>query len=391
MLQTYRERFIRIYGPQEIPFLEMINPDAGLGFPDLPVDLESYKLSRSGSQRQRLLDSIMRDAISQRHLEHVLDPSTIDRLSEPDDLDQGNPNNWRYPDSIDTSVSILAKSPEDIDLGNYYLAECESRIGAGTAIGRFSDLLAPASFDARREVMNREQELNPNKLLADISAFPWKYSAAHFCNVPPVRPFQITLDSWVEPCQRKIDLWDLVVGVRKGRFFLKSLSKGAEVVVGLGHQVSATYLKAVARTLWLIANDAVMPLTQFDWGTASESAFLPRVRHARFILSPASWNVHLSKAEKDSFASRETFRKWLCEWRQQWMAPRYVHAFDSKNRMLIDLDDPWQADELRHAAIAGPSAVLKLYEAYCALDQTWVQGPGGHFTSQVVVPFVLSR
>jgi hypothetical protein len=70
--------------------------------------------------------------------------------------------------------------------------------------------------------------------------------------------------------------------------------------------------------------------------------------------------------------------------------PRYVYLSFGDNRLLLDLDDEAQADQLRvEIHRLAKDAQLLLQEALPAPEDAWVGGPGGHFITELMVPLVL--
>lgn len=60
------------------------------------------------------------------------------------------------------------------------------------------------------------------------------------------------------------------------------------------------------------------------------------------------------------------------------------------NRLLLDLDDPAQADQLRsELRRLGENAQLLLEEALPGPQHAWVGGPDGRFITELMVPLVL--
>ncbi len=87
-----------------------------------------------------------------------------------------------------------------------------------------------------------------------------------------------------------------MVGVRYGRFYVRSLRLGKQVRVGQGHMLNTLLAPNVCRFLTEIANDGQPALSPFDWGTLAAAPFLPRLNmkvgpSATVVIAPARWQL----------------------------------------------------------------------------------------------------
>jgi thiopeptide-type bacteriocin biosynthesis protein len=154
-----------------------------------------------------------------------------------------------------------------------------------------------------------------------------------------------------------------------------------EVEVAAGHMLSPAEAPAVCRFLAKVGRDGRAQLGGFSWGPAGGFPFLPRVQAGRVILSPASWRL-------DPAALPDDPRGGLERWREEWRVPRHVLLGGGDRRLLLDLDDPAQAGQLRDELGAGRP--VRLHEAVPGPDDAWLSGPGGRFLAELVVPLVLA-
>jgi thiopeptide-type bacteriocin biosynthesis protein len=118
-------------------------------------------------------------------------------------------------------------------------------------------------------------------------------------------------------------------------------------------------------------------------------------------LSPARWRITQALRDKELSASEDGFTERLARFRKSWNMPRHVYIAIGDNRLLLDLEAPDQAEELR-TELAGirESGAIVLHEALPAPQHAWVRGisddPGDpnraanwHYLSELVVPLVL--
>jgi hypothetical protein len=149
-LVSYRREFLDRYGEgREVPLLELLDEDIGLGPP--ATYQRPARIRESPPQppqqypaRDRTLLEIAATALRTEQREIVLDETTLRRLQIRD--------SWRdsAPDSLELYVSIAAPSQAAIDNGTYLVA-VGPRIGdrpAGRSFGRFCDILGDDSVQA---------------------------------------------------------------------------------------------------------------------------------------------------------------------------------------------------------------------------------------------------
>jgi lantibiotic biosynthesis protein len=89
-------------------------------------------------------------------------------------------------------------------------------------------------------------------------------------------------------------------------------------------------------------------------------------------------------------ATAEAFAAALPTWRRAWAVPQRVYLSMGDNRLLIDLDDPTQADQLRDELREMPDAgAVMLEEPLPDPASAWLPEPGGRYVTELVVPLVL--
>jgi thiopeptide-type bacteriocin biosynthesis protein len=383
-LAAYRQSFLAKYGHErDVPLLELLDPQAGLGPPawhagsvDIP---HARAMERAQTQRDLAMRALYRH---QRVVE--LDPATLARL------ETWTPTPATAPPSLDLYAFVAAESVAALDAGAFQII-VGPNIGAPTAgrnLGRFADLLAPEGAAALGRAAAAEAASAPDQTWAELVYVPYRPRLANVVIRPPVRRYEIPLGvSPGVPADRVIPLGELVVGVREGRFTLRWPRAQAEVIVTAGHMLNNMGGPVVCRFLSDVSRDGQVQLSGFDWGPAEGTPFLPRVQAGRVVLRPAQWSVDgrvLPPEEPEAFARA------LDEWRAGWDVPRHVALSRGDNRLLLDLNDPRQVDELR-TELRGlpPGNALPLLEVLPGLDQTWLPGPGGHYVTELVVSLVL--
>ncbi|MGI8855725.1 MAG: lantibiotic dehydratase [Thermomicrobiales bacterium] len=396
-LAVYRGEFIERYGTErEVPLLELLDEDVGLGPPPTyqhpprvgggpPVMSPQYVL------RERTLMELVAKALVERRREISLDEDTLARLTVVDSWSE------KAPASLDLYVSIAASSQQAIDRGEYSIV-IMPRVGiapAGCSFGRFHDILGDETANALSELVRIDECQRPDSLFAELVYLPTSGHAANVIIRPASRRHEITMavSPGIEQCAT-IPMDDLVVGIRGDRFYLRSVSRDAEVIVRSTHLLNYSGAPNVCRFLSEIAIDGLLHLHMFDWGAASRLPFLPRLTVGRVVLRPAEWHLPTTLAEpsrpQEELSHSLTWYQRVQDWRHDWDVPRYVYLAVEDNRLLLDLEHPLSVadlgEECRQQA-AGQGTVT-LQEVLPALEDAWAEGIGGNHQVEFVVPLV---
>jgi len=378
-ITAYRRRFVNHYGPDtEVPLLELLDRDFGLGPPD-ERDLARTLREPAAVRRQALLDLAL-SAVRDHRLVAELDDDWLARLSSC------SPMPDTAPASLDICVSVAAASAAAIDAGNFAVVVGPHPGGesAGCMLGRFGQLLGARAHEALEDVVCREERVD-GRLRVELVYLPQLPETANIAIRPAVGRHEIVagVTPGVRP-ERVIPLDELLVGVRHDRFYIRRSTSERDIVVSELHMLNPLQAPAAMRFLHDIGQDGRVVFSAFDWGPASEFGFLPRVQHGRVVLVPAQWRLDGLVPEP-----ARDFREALAAWRERWSVPRWVYLAEADNRLLIDLDNPTHVgllqDDLRDGA---ERRHLVLQEALPGPTDGWLPGPDGGHVAELVVPLI---
>jgi thiopeptide-type bacteriocin biosynthesis protein len=365
-----------------------LDPNFGLGAPSAyfhgaPAGGDPAK----AAIRQQTLYELAITALRERQLIVELDEKMLDLLAS------WTPSQSTAPQSLDLSIFVIASAAKDVDDGRFQIV-VGPNLGASAAgrnLGRFVDLLGHQAEAALHGIGRAEAAQSPDGLRAEIVYLPHRLRSANVAIRPHPRSYEIVLGTTPgrDP-DRVIPLDELVVGVRSGRFYVRWPARRAEVFGCAGHMLNNMQAPDVCRFLDDLRRDGQAQFGLFDWGSAAGLPVLPRVQVGRIVLSPARWRIDAQSRAELGSDSPAAFQTGLRAWRTRWQVPRYVYLSFGDNRLLLDLEDQAQADELRAEVrrLAGGGQMF-LQEALPAPEHAWVCGPGGHFITELVVTLIL--
>jgi thiopeptide-type bacteriocin biosynthesis protein len=374
-LRAYREHFEERYGPdREVPLLELLDPDFGLG---LPVGSPPPPRARAhdGSRDQMLLGLAV-DAVRGGHLVVDLNEDLLSRL------ETWTPALSRAPQSLEICISVLASSRAAIDAGNF-LVVVGPNLGsdsAGRSLGRFAHVLGTPAHEALRSIIT-ENAPAATPLQAELVYLPRQLRAANVAVRPALTHHEIVAGTSAGvPPDQVIPLDELVIGVRDRRFYVRWPALDADIAVSEMHMVNASQAPAAMRFLQDVERDGRVVFSRFDWGPAADLPFLPRVQSGRIVLATARWRL-------ETLAEVHRSCQDLRTWRTRWSVPRHVYLAEGDQRLLLDLEQPSHrdllSDELKQTSPRGQPVIE---EALPGPGDAWLPGPDGARIAELVVP-----
>ena len=387
-LESYRRQFEARYGAdREVPLLELLDPNAGLGLPSPFHGSAPGGDPRKLAIRQQTLYDLAVTALRERQLVVELDEEKLGQL------ETWTPSPATAPLSMDLSVFVVAASAANVDSGNFQVV-VGPNLGApaaGRNLGRFADLLGPEAEAALEELGRAESARQGGALWAELVYLPRQFRVANVAVRPHPRPYEIPLGTAPgRPPEQVIPVSELVVGVRNNRFYVRWPAKDMDVLACSGHMLSNMHAPDVCRFLDDVRRDGEAQFSSFDWGQAFALPVLPRVQAGRAVLCLAQWRIDSRDRNELAPQSRGAFKAALCTWRNRWQVPRHVYLSYGDNRLLLDLENEPQVEQLRaEIRKIAEGTQLRLQEALPAPEHAWVSGPGGYFITELMVPLVL--
>jgi class I lanthipeptide synthase len=388
-LTSYRRSFVAHYGQDaQIPLLELLDQGKGLG----PLG-HSHAGNLGGdpvraAERADALMTVALDALRDGRRVVELNGSTVAALQT------WQPSATSAPVSIELSAFVVARSAADVDAGDFRLV-VGPNLGApsaGRSLGRFADLLQPTADEMYRWLAAAEGAAAPHQVPVEVVYAPAGARLANVVIRPTTTEHEIVVDCQPGvPRDCVIPLEDLVVGVRDERLYVMSSSLGAEIRPTARHMLNTHNAPAVCQLLDEISRAGTALFTTFNWGPADDLPVLPRLQSGRVVLELARWQFkpRRSARREDRRADLRRFVDELAAFRARWAVPARVYVGTVDNRLLLDLDQESDVEQLHREAATGPGVPLRLYEAMPDLDDAWLPGPHGGYLSEIVVPLVL--
>jgi lantibiotic biosynthesis protein len=392
-LSRFREAFSERYGTREVPLVEALDEETGIGFERSNSPLAEASPLLAGlpfpAGHHQATTWTQRDSLLLEKLAHALTEGAGEIALETSDLEAlaSNQQHHPLPDAFYVIATVAAESDRAIAKGAFrvHLQFVDGPPGA-LMLGRFCHA-DQTLHEFVRAQLQAEEAIRPEQVFAEIVHLPDGRTGNVVCR-PVLREYEIPyLGRSGAPADRQIPVTDLLVSVRNNRIVLRSRRLGREVVPRLttAHDPDWRNL-GVYRFLCTLQQQDVVSELAWDWGALRDAPFLPRVVSGRLVLSRARWNV--TEAELRSLGQTRGVDQFAAVqmWRSRRRLPRYVVLVDRDQQLVIDLDNVLSIEALAHQFRGRRWAVL--VEMFPGPDELCASGPEGHFVHELVVPFV---
>jgi thiopeptide-type bacteriocin biosynthesis protein len=388
----FREAFSERYQTREIPLVEVLDEETGIGFErsHSPLAEASPLLAGLpfGGGDHETRQWIARDALLLGKLAQALAEGATEIALEASDLEALASQQHRpLPDAFCVVATVAAESDQAIAQGAFrvLLQYVDGPPGA-LPLGRFCHADETLHKFVRAH-LQAEEALRPERLFAEIVHLPDGRTGNILCR-PVLRDYEIPyLGRSGAPADRQIPVTDLMVSVRDNRIVLRSRRLEREVAPRLttAHDYDWRNL-GVYRFLCALQRQDVASELAWDWGPLRDAPFLPRVVSGRLVLSRARWNVTDAELRALGRTSGADQFATVQAWRAERRLPRYLALADRDKQLVIDLDNVLSVAALAHQLRGRRQAML--VEMFPGPDALCVTGPEGRFVHELVVPFV---
>ncbi|WP_144510537.1 lantibiotic dehydratase [Bacillus sp. FJAT-22090] len=344
-IQQYRNEFIEKYGIyREVPVLELLDEDQGLGAPATYTNPMSSKELSGGNnsifeRKQNYLLNKLIEAINLNEIEICLNEKDLKELEYEDAEKKVAPN------SMELYGNIIAKNQEDIDNGefNFVMGTNSGSDSAGKTFGRFLDIIDNPIIEESFSTNNHDDD----KVYAELVYLPTVGRSANVILTKNLCNYEVVIGTnSSKESKYTIPVSDIIVGSTLKRMYLKSKSLGKEIVITVNHMLNNRSAPNIYRFLSEISNDGIKQWSPFYWYSLEYSTFLPRIKVGKSIISPATWNInqqHISMYKGMKFTEwMQSFKKWS----DKWNMPRWVYQTIGDNRILLDLENTLHLEDL---------------------------------------------
>ena len=335
-LQSFIQRFYQRYEDREVPLLEALDTESGIGY------LENY----SGTIAPLIDDMVVphpgtvesrvpwgrRDSFLLRKLTEALAAGDEVIELQLDDF-AGSQRNW---DDLPPSLSVIFRLVDR----DRVLLEGVGGSSAVNLLGRFAHG-DPAVRKLVGDIVDAEDRTNPDVLFAEVVHLPESRTGNVLLH-PAFRAYEIPfLARPSVDADYRIPLQDLLVSVKNQRVVLRSKRLNKVIIPRLStahnFRMKALPVYEFLCDLQLHGKQNGMSFTWgiFDW----ECRRLPRVIYKNIVLNAAQWVFYKKDLADVKDKKGPELMAAIAAFRQRWKLPALLFLADGDNELLINLED----------------------------------------------------
>lgn len=387
LLKRFCEAFRDRYEEQEVPLVEALDEEAGIGFGnsgdtspllhDLPLTPAPDESVRWGSREGVLLRKLS-EALSDGRQEVALETRDVEQLAAQDQPP--------LPESFALTATISASSPEALGRGEFHvLLGGFSGPSGAPLLGRFCH-----ADDALRrlveEHLRAEEARDPEAVFAEVVHLP-EGRLGNILLRPVLREYEIVyLGRSGALSERQIPITDLMVSVRGQEIVLRSARLQRRVIPRLTTAHNFSRGLGIYHFLCALQRQRLTAGAVWDWSPLARAPFLPRVTMGRLVLSRARWHVHKDELVRLGRGDAVARFVQVQAWRATRRIPRWIVLADGDNTLPVDLTNALAVESFVQLLKDRDDATLE--ELYPGPDELCAHGPEGGFVHELIVPFV---
>jgi len=336
-LNQFKNEFFNRYEEREIPLLEVLDPELGIGYPPkvnkdispLVDDIvlpqrKSGPITKSFTSVERMLFKKLTNCVNNNRMEIELTDSDM----------KDNKVKWNdFSDTIHTMFSIIKKNDREVLLHIHYIHN-----GGARLLARFAhvDKKLEAFIN---EISQKEQELSED-ILAEFVYSPEK-RMGNILFRPHIREYELLyMGSTDLPEEQLIRMDDLYISIRNQELKIRSKRLNRYIVPCLTTAHNYVDNALPAYHFFGDFQNAKNNLGGlfFKWGSLEgEFHFFPRIKYRNIILSLARWDINIKELGKMFQCKIDSELILLVtEWREKKSIPRFTTMPDGDNVLYTD-------------------------------------------------------
>ncbi|AZA80376.1 hypothetical protein EG347_22750 (plasmid) [Chryseobacterium sp. G0186] len=369
-LEEFKKNFSVKYESREVPLVEVLDSEFGLGFP---------AASQIGNFKGNALIEGVADRASSKKKESTFNLDFLLDLIEKDKKE------IIYLENIDLKLDEEALTIQNFCIIGSPYEDCFflqniGTSGASSILGRFA-LMDEKIKDFCDEIHQKEKEISSEIIFAEVIYIPEK-RIANITRRPKFSEYEIPIFANSSSDQEKqILLSDILISVKGAEIILRSKKLNKRVIPKLSNAHNFYNSESAAyKFLGVIQSQHQNNLNLNINYSKTKKRFFPRINYQNIVLHRASWFLYendinlIKKAEKPLLE----LKKFL----QKWEVPKFVVLVQGDNELFLDTtNDAYLSlliDELKN------NQNIQLSE--------WVQPIGGKkYNEQIVLPLENKR
>ncbi|WP_125152330.1 lantibiotic dehydratase [Clostridium rectalis] len=392
--ERYKQQFIENYcHNREVPLLEMLDNDRGIGAPADYMHPESNRYESTLLNNE--VDNKIKRYFSDKYIEAIKNNKHItitDKEIKKLQLDEYSYEELPNSLEINLIVKTTSKDKEE-NKYRYYLGPNLGSNTAGKSFGRFSYMMEEEKKCFNNIAENElERTMSNDYITCELVYLPNRVRIANVARNIHGSDYELALfTNSSKDDKHKLSLDDILIGLDNNKFYAKSKSLNKKLVITMNNMLNTELAPNAIRFLSDINYDGKRSWFQFPWkNILKDSIFIPKVQYKNFIISPSIWRINkefLGVSKKTSF---EDFKNKVETYFKKYNIPKYIYITLQDNRTLLNTKDNRCLKILQHEINNNQDeVVLNSYED--GEFNIAIDSEDKEYLCEVVIPLVKVR
>lgn len=332
-LIDFKSRFKERYGEKEVPLLEVLDADIGIGYS--VIDDWDYSpitdgiIGKEEQVKEYKIDQLQSWLLDKLQHANLFNQYTVEITNE--DLKE-------FPDraiELPPSFSVVFRVT-DFAINEIYI-EGISQSSAVNLLSRFAHDDQKIN-DICKDIIMQEHLLNPEAVFAEIIHLSENRDANVIMH-PAFRQYEIPVfASSSLPYDQQIQLHDLYISVKNDRIILKSQRLQKQIILRLSnaHNYRISNLPLYKFLCDLQYQNQPYHIS-FNWGRLDDHfSFLPRLKYKNIILHLATWQLQKKEWRHLLLLQDKELELALIDFQKKWRMPQWVNLIENDHELLLD-------------------------------------------------------
>jgi len=389
-LTKFREAFYERYEDAEIPLLNALDTETGIGYLNYNTGsgipsplLDDIALPLTYGDSRNITWNAYNSFMLKKYIEAIKENKSEIEITESEIEDSTLKADWEdLPKTIATMVQLY----KGTDGEKVYLKNAGGS-SAANLLGRF------AYTDSKlnnfiKEIADFEEKIDSDKILAEIVHLP-ESRTGNVLLRPLVRKYEIPYLA-KSNVKKEFQLLpeDLMISVKRNQIILRSKRLNKTIIPHLSnaHNFSNNALP-VYQFLCDMQTYNLRGGVGFSWGSLqNEFDFLPRVRYKNIIFSLAEWRI--KKDDIKSFVDLGDDTKLFEEiqkWRHKFKIPVWVSLIEGDNKLTLNLENMLSIKTLISLVKKRPN--FNLIEFYLNNENALIKNQDESYANEFIFAF----
>lgn len=382
----YKNKYMEKYGFREVPLLEVLDNDFGIGYPEGYLKLNDMNVKLTESPKARDLSKYFA-----KMYENAIANNTNIEIKDSD-IEKIFPKDYKVkelsiPDSLEVKFMYMENESKPVCI--FYDGICGSD-SACRSYGRFSYLFS--DYNSVCKSMNDKLVDHNNSVTCEITFLPSLLRNVNIMKQQNVNDCEIALSvNNSRSKENQILLNDIVIGIDGNeKFYLKSKKTGKFIIPKMSNMYNKNLLPPVLKFLIDIkkSDQCFWHINPWD-RIFSYFSHTPEIKYKNLIIQPATWKMSRDLLNLDKHDGFSEFKDKVTDYITKNNMPKYVYLTQVDNKLLLNLNND-RCLSILYSFLTKPNSEVVLRKFYSEFEQP-VKYQNNSYCCEFYIPLVRSN